>query len=386
MVIAVAGGIYRYFADRFSYSSFSSQLLEDQTLFWGSVPWHYGITIILFAHVIPIFAPSLWVWLHSDPMRMLIFELIGSALGLLAIFGLLALILRRILSRRAAAVTSVMDWVLLAGLLLQVSAGAYITLFYRWGSMWYVYTAAPWLRSLFMFSPRPDLITALPWVVRFHALNAFVLIGLFPFTRLVHIFTVPVSYLWRPYQVVIWNGPGREAGAIGTGGNGGGVTRRGFFRKAVIWALSGAAGIVTAVPALRFIINAQPLSGLVWSKVGDVGPLPVDSPVSMNFEMRSTEAYMHQMVLHDVWVVRRSAGGFAVFSPICPHLGCHYKWDPEMAHFECPCHGSVFTIDGRVIAGPAPRPLDTLPYRIENGTLYVKWERFQVGIPKKVRV
>jgi nitrate reductase gamma subunit len=97
-----------------------------------------------------------------------------------------------------------MDWILLVDLLLQVAAGLYIALFMRWGSLWYEYIATPWLASLSSLSPRIDFVTPLPWIVRFHMVNAFVLIGLFPFTRLVHIFTVPLSYLWRPYQVAIW--------------------------------------------------------------------------------------------------------------------------------------------------------------------------------------
>ncbi len=83
-------------------------------------------------------------------------------------------------------------------------------MFYRWGTLWYGYTAAPWLASLAVLSPRTDNITPLPWIIRFHMVNAFVLIGLFPFTRLVHIFTVPLSYLWRPYQVAIWNKPKKK--------------------------------------------------------------------------------------------------------------------------------------------------------------------------------
>lgn len=205
LVIAVAGGLYRYFANRFSYSSFSSQLMEDRMLFWGSIAFHYGIIAILLAHIIPLVVPSLLIFIHSDPTRMLFFEVFGSALGLLMIFGLIVLILRRFSNRKAAAVTEIMDWVLLADLLLQVAAGTYITFFYRWGSMWYVYTAVPWLRSIFSFAPHVDYITNLPWILRFHAVNAFILIALFPFTRLVHIFTAPVTYLWRPYQVVIWN-------------------------------------------------------------------------------------------------------------------------------------------------------------------------------------
>ncbi|HAM50741.1 MAG TPA: respiratory nitrate reductase subunit gamma [Nitrospiraceae bacterium] len=205
VVLAVAVGLYRYFTDRFSYSSISSQLLENRALFWGSVPWHYGIVLILLAHVFAAAFPDFWKILHNSPLRMLTLEIGGMALGILALIGIIILIMRRILNSKSQAVTSVMDWILLADLLLQISAGVYIALFYRWGSLWYIYTASPWLRSLVSLVPRFDFISPLPWIVRFHAVNAFVVIGLFPFTRLVHIFTVPISYLWRPYQAVIWS-------------------------------------------------------------------------------------------------------------------------------------------------------------------------------------
>ncbi len=205
VVLAVAVGLYRYFTNRFSFSSVSSQFLENRALFWGSVPWHYGIVIILLAHFIAFVLPGLWTSLHRDPLRMLIIELIGGGLGVLTLLGILVLIVRRIVSAKGRTVTTVMDWILLVDLLLQVAAGLYIALFHRWGSLWYVFAATPWLDSLAALSPRTDFVTPLPWVVKFHMVNAFVLVGLFPFTRLVHIFTVPISYLWRPYQVAIWN-------------------------------------------------------------------------------------------------------------------------------------------------------------------------------------
>lgn len=163
-------------------------------------------------------------------------------------------------------------------------------------------------------------------------------------------------------------------------------TRRDFFRKTVIGALSSAAGVIVALPVIRLVINAQPPPSLAWSKVGETGGLPLETPVKMDFEMRSSDAYMHQMDMRDVWVIRHAGDVFTVFSPICTHLGCHYRWDSGARHFECPCHGSVFTMDGKVTGGPAPRPLDTLPCKIENGILYVQWERFQVGVPGKVRI
>lgn len=205
MVLAVVGGIYRYFGDRFSFSSLSSQFLEHRFLFWGVVPWHYGIVPVLLAHLLAIIFPGWWGFLLGQPNRLTTLELVGMALGLLTVVGVVVLVVRRLLTAMVRAVTSVMDWLLLVLLLLQVMLGAYIAITYRWGSLWYLHTAVPWLSSLAMFHPDVAPILALPLSVRVHMINAFVLILLFPFTRLVHIFTFPVRYLQRPWQLVWWN-------------------------------------------------------------------------------------------------------------------------------------------------------------------------------------
>lgn len=204
-VVAVLVGLYRYFGDRFSYSSFSSQFLENRRLFWGSVPWHYSIVIILLAHILAGLFPGAWAALIGDATRLYILEVTGLALGLTALVGLTLLIVRRLSNPRVFRVTSAMDWVLLVDLLIQVALGFWVALVYRWGSDWYLHTAVPWLASLVTFSPQVQYVTALPLVVKLHMLNAFLIIALFPFTRLVHLVTFPVTYLWRPYQVVIWN-------------------------------------------------------------------------------------------------------------------------------------------------------------------------------------
>lgn len=205
VIVAVVVGLYRYFTDRFSYSSISSQFLENRALFWGSVPWHYGIVLILMMHVFEAALPHFFAILNMSPFIGTVLKIAGLAFAAFTLGGLVILTIRRILHSRIRAVTSTMDWVLIVDLLLQVTAGVYIALFYRWGAVWYIYTASPWLCSLVSLAPKFDFITPLPWIVRFHAVNAFVVIALFPFTRLVHIFTMPISYLWRPYQVVIWN-------------------------------------------------------------------------------------------------------------------------------------------------------------------------------------
>ncbi|MCC6174660.1 MAG: respiratory nitrate reductase subunit gamma [Chloroflexi bacterium] len=205
VIVAVLVGIYRYNSDRFSYSSQSSQLLENHSLFWGSVPWHYGIVIILTAHLLAFIFPAQWAVLIAAPERLYVLEVIGLALAILTIVGIALLIVRRLVIPRVRAVTSVMDWVLLVALLVQVVLGFWVALFYRWGSDWYLHTAVPWLVSLVLLNPQAQFVTVLPLLVQLHMLGGFVVILLFPFTRLVHLVTVPVTYLWRPYQVVVWN-------------------------------------------------------------------------------------------------------------------------------------------------------------------------------------
>lgn len=204
-VLAVSAGLYRYFTDRFSYSSFSSQFLENRQLFWGSVPWHYGIILILLAHVIAAVFPSFWQNFLGESGRLYFLEISGIVLGIMVIIGIILLIVRRITNSRVFAVTSILDWILIADLLFQVVLGVYIAITYRWGGLWYLHTAVPWLASLVKLNPDISTIASLPLAIKLHYFNAFVVIGLFPFTRLVHIFTVPLGYLWKPYQLVIWN-------------------------------------------------------------------------------------------------------------------------------------------------------------------------------------
>jgi len=96
-------------------------------------------------------------------------------------------------------------WVLLIVLLVQVALGFWVSLFYRWGADWFVHTSVPWLQSLVLLDPQVQYVSSLPWIVKLHILNGFLVIALFPLSRLVHLVALPFWYLWRPYQVVIRN-------------------------------------------------------------------------------------------------------------------------------------------------------------------------------------
>ncbi|MGH7707864.1 MAG: respiratory nitrate reductase subunit gamma [Vulcanimicrobiaceae bacterium] len=197
-------GFYRYFMDRFSFSSQSSQFLENRMAFWGSTMWHYGIILILGAHILGFLFPAGWAALISNETRLYVLEVVGLALAIMTVFGITVLIVRRLSNVRAKSVTTTMDWILLAALLFQVVMGFWIAFVYRWGSEWYLHTSVPWLHSLVAFDPQIQYVTTMPLPVKLHMLNAFVIIALFPFTRLVHAVTLPLPYLFRPYQVVIW--------------------------------------------------------------------------------------------------------------------------------------------------------------------------------------
>ena len=162
IVVAIWGGVYRYRHDRFSYSTLSSQLLENRSLFWGSVPWHYGIVVVLLAHLIGFLIPGMWASLTATPAALYTVEMIGFAFGLAALIGLCVLIVRRFTTERILAVTSPMDGVLLLALLVQVALGFYVSLAYRWGADWYIDTAVPWLISLVSLNPQTQYVSSLP--------------------------------------------------------------------------------------------------------------------------------------------------------------------------------------------------------------------------------
>jgi len=163
------------------------------------------------------------------------------------------------------------------------------------------------------------------------------------------------------------------------------ASRRGFL-KLMVGALSALVVAAMAVPLIGTIIGPSfRLKKPKWAKVGDITSLAVDQPVNLKFPFKTEDAYLRETIIHDVWVIKHSSSEITVFSPICPHLGCHYDWHADGNEFICPCHGSVYSMTGKVLGGPAPRALDTLPCKLEGNVLSVEWETFKVGVPQKIR-
>jgi len=193
---------YRYLNNRLTWSAYSSELLERKLLYWGSTPWHYGIIPVLLAHLLS-FALPVGRFLGNQE-TLLILESLGVGLGLFALLGVLLLILRRINSPMLKRVTYHADWLILALLVFQTGTGVYSATFLRWGALWYHFAVVPYFWSIWSFNPQPDYLVDLPLVVKLHAACAFLIIGLFPFTKLVHLLFLPIDFLKDPPILYRW--------------------------------------------------------------------------------------------------------------------------------------------------------------------------------------
>lgn len=198
--------ISRYRTRPFTYSSLSSQFLENHEHFFGLVSFHYGILAILLGHLLGLLLPRQIIAWNSRPLRLYVLEFTGLAFALLALIGVVAVLYRRFTVAKARIVTSPADWIVLALLLLQVCTGIHTAVFRPWGSSWYAASAVPYLRSLFLLNPDASYLATMPWMVKLHMTGAWLIVAAFPFTRLVHALVAPFPYLWRKPEVVRWYG------------------------------------------------------------------------------------------------------------------------------------------------------------------------------------
>lgn len=162
-------------------------------------------------------------------------------------------------------------------------------------------------------------------------------------------------------------------------------TRRKFLKIAIA-TLTFTIGVVLGLPFIRTLYLSATVKKEGWSEVAKLEALPLSKPVNIKFPAQSEDAFVRGVVVRSVWVIKHSGTELSVFSPVCTHLGCYFTWNQISERFECPCHASVFSMDGKVLSGPAPRPLDILPHKVENNTLFVRWEEFKAGVTKKIRI
>ena len=161
------------------------------------------------------------------------------------------------------------------------------------------------------------------------------------------------------------------------------MNRRKFFRRAT-GSLSLLMAAVVGIPFLKNLFTVSSASGEGhFVEIASLDALPLNEPKRIMFTEQMKDAFLVEKSTSDVWVIKHSDTDVTAFSPVCPHLGCSYEYHADTRQFICPCHSSVFSQEGKVLGGPAPRGLDTLPQKLENGKLFIQWKRFEAGIPEK---
>ncbi len=205
ILIFLLGSIIRYRATGFKVSSLSSQFLEGKKLFWGSQPFHLGLLVLFFGHLIAFLFPSSILAWNGSTVRLLILEGTSFVFALSALFGLIMLIRRRLSSDKLLVISNHMDMLVYTVLLVQILSGMGVAYYVRWGSSWFATVLSPYLSSIFALKPDIGAVSALPWLIQIHIFSAFFIVAIIPFTRFMHFLVAPIDYLWRSYQVVIWN-------------------------------------------------------------------------------------------------------------------------------------------------------------------------------------
>jgi menaquinol-cytochrome c reductase iron-sulfur subunit len=147
-----------------------------------------------------------------------------------------------------------------------------------------------------------------------------------------------------------------------------GTTRRSFY-IAAIYGLSAAIGAALGLPALAYLLVPPRMRRQSqWAEAGDISQVG-HTPLEMTFRRNRVDGWKVTSEKSTAWVVKNAGNQVLAFAPQCTHLGCAYHWDQARMEFVCPCHNSLFSIDGKVLGGPAPRPLDRYQTKIEGSKL-----------------
>jgi nitrate reductase gamma subunit len=203
IVLFVAGHVWRYRHDQFGWTSRSTQLLERRQLAWGSNLFHFGALAAIGGHAMGMLVPEQITSAVgiSEYRYHLVSAYAGTAAGLVCGAGLIILVYRRLTVRRVWVTTSYIDVVVYLLLLMLIGLGISETTGVNLlgGAYDYRATVAVWFRGLFGFTLYPALMAKAPLLYQVHAATAWLLFALWPFSRLVHAWSIPFQYIGRPY-------------------------------------------------------------------------------------------------------------------------------------------------------------------------------------------
>ena len=150
------------------------------------------------------------------------------------------------------------------------------------------------------------------------------------------------------------------------------ISRRKFFNRLCI-GLGGVCAVILGVPVVGFIV--APLFRKVpdlWIPVGKVDDFTIGRTVNVPLSDASPLPWAGVTAKSAAWLRRESADEFIAFAINCTHMGCPVRWLPDAELFMCPCHGGIYYKDGKVAAGPPPKPLTRYDVRVVNGKVQIK--------------
>ncbi|MBN8216937.1 MAG: respiratory nitrate reductase subunit gamma [Spirochaetes bacterium] len=398
LALCLVVGILRFTVKRFSYSSLSSQFLEHRTLFWASLPWHLGIFAVLLGHFAVFLFPGFFRALLADHRILLAFEATGLIAAFISLIGLALFTVRRVFSGRIQSVTTTMDLAVLVLLLLQVGLGILTATLQRWGSLWATGVLAPYFDSLFRLQPDLALVKDLPFIIKAHAVLAFVIVGLIPFSRLIHMVSLPFTYIPRRLQIVIWNFRRRkdlvERAALED------ESRRQFLRGAtgvgIGAVLIGVGTLDKVVPFFKgpdltkeereelLSLKVKKLKATAEQKALELERMQSETLFVANLKdlKRDSGTYFIDYQMSPGLAFLDAAGLPLLYSAKCPHLGCTVNNKAEGGLVVCPCHVSHFRVaDGGRVDGPTPTGLRTIPHLLKDakGALVTAPEAARLG-------
>ncbi len=212
VLVMVLGSILRYDRDQYSWKANSSQLLRSKGMRLGSNLFHIGIILLFFTHLVGLLTPeSVYHLFMTTEAKQMMAMVGGGILGGICFIGLTILIVRRMTDKRIRATSKTSDILLLWMLYIQLILGL-ISIYYSAqhldGSS--MVALGNWAQHIVTFrSGAADFIVNEPWVFKAHLLLGLTIFLVFPFTRLVHMLSVPVKYIFRRgYQIVRKRGQG----------------------------------------------------------------------------------------------------------------------------------------------------------------------------------
>ncbi|MCK6450134.1 MAG: respiratory nitrate reductase subunit gamma [Alphaproteobacteria bacterium] len=216
--VFLVGSLIRFDREQYTWRSGSSQLLRKRQLRWGSNLFHVGILFLFFGHTVGMLTPHFaYEWLISSGAKQLLAMVSGGIAGVLCFVGLTMLLHRRLADPRIRATSSRMDIAILAILWVQLVLGLITIPFsgqHLDGST--MVKLAEWAQHIVTLRPgAADLVADVAPVFKLHMALGMTIFLIFPFGRLVHVWSAPIGYIFRPYQVVRRRGSGRAVGARG---------------------------------------------------------------------------------------------------------------------------------------------------------------------------